>query len=154
MTSFQYRAIGSTRVNNIHHRSDIENPAQHSKERKNHASHAPFLTDEDQKSLRENDLFVSITPESEFHFGHGQTSGRQITDQTSLGVDTNWNFFFPATFSRRPVYGSSTFAQFNYHQTLETGKLPNLKSLPRRAGIRPSYPARRSVAPCAAMTSV
>lgn len=95
MTSFQYRAIGSTRVNNIHHRSDIENPAQHSKERKNHASHAPFLTDEDQKSLRENDLFVSITPESEFHFGHGQTSGRQITDQTSLGVDTNWNFFFP-----------------------------------------------------------
>lgn len=25
---------------------------------------------------------------------------------------------------QRPVYGSSTFAQFNYHQTLETGKLP------------------------------
>lgn len=55
-------------------------------------SHASFLTDEDQKTLRENDLFVSITPESEAHHGHGQTTGSQITDKASLGIDTNWTF--------------------------------------------------------------
>lgn len=52
--------------------------------------HASFLTNEDQKTLRENDLFVSITPESEAHYGHGQTTGSQITDKASLGIDTNW----------------------------------------------------------------
>lgn len=91
-------------------------------------SHASFLTDADQKALRENDLFVSITPESESHYGHGQTTGSQITDKASLGIDTNW------TFSGDILSQARLWLQHvrltNYQQTLASGKIPNANPFP------------------------
>lgn len=55
-------------------------------------SHAPYLTDADQAALRDANMGVSITPESEFHYGHGQTTGHKILPNASLGVDTNFTF--------------------------------------------------------------
>ena len=50
------------------------------------------MKDEDIHALREHDLNVSITPESEFHYGHGSLMGPFISDHASLGVDTNFTF--------------------------------------------------------------
>ncbi|EME85181.1 uncharacterized protein MYCFIDRAFT_134001 [Pseudocercospora fijiensis CIRAD86] len=55
-------------------------------------SHAPYLSEDEREWLRKRNFHVSITPESEFHYGHGQTTGHVIADQASLGVDTNFTF--------------------------------------------------------------
>lgn len=55
-------------------------------------SHGGFLTKTDQQALREHDWNISITPESEMHYGHGQVDSRFAQDQASLGIDTNWTF--------------------------------------------------------------
>lgn len=55
-------------------------------------SHAPHLSTEDMSAMRKHDIHISITPESEFHYGHGQATGHIISDQSSLGVDTNFTF--------------------------------------------------------------
>ncbi|PQE24336.1 Amidohydrolase family protein [Rutstroemia sp. NJR-2017a BVV2] len=85
-------------------------------------SHAPFLTAEDQHALREHDSFISITPESEFHFGHGQKTGHLISDQASLGIDTNWTFSGDILSQAR--LWLQTVRVTKYHKTLEGGKLP------------------------------
>ncbi|KAL4732964.1 hypothetical protein BDV11DRAFT_214594 [Aspergillus similis] len=76
-------------------------------------SHAPFLTESDQQALREHELFVSITPESE----------HKISDQACLGLDTVW------TFSGDMISQARFWLQLvrlrNYTKTLETGLLPN-----------------------------
>ncbi|KAL4936090.1 hypothetical protein BDV06DRAFT_228208 [Aspergillus oleicola] len=86
-------------------------------------SHAPFLTESDQQALREHDLFVSITPESESHYGHGQATGHKISDQACLGLDTAW------TFSGDMISQARLWLQLvrlrNYTKTLDTGLLPN-----------------------------
>ena len=55
-------------------------------------SHAGYLTTSEQKVLRDQNFNVSITPESEDHYGHGQTTGHLISDCASLGVDTSFTF--------------------------------------------------------------
>lgn len=55
-------------------------------------SHASFITPEDTKLLREADQFVSITPESEMHYGHDNEHSHEIMDQCALGVDTHFTF--------------------------------------------------------------
>ncbi|KAF2219778.1 hypothetical protein BDZ85DRAFT_298684 [Elsinoe ampelina] len=86
-------------------------------------SHASFLTDADIQALRDHDLYASITPESECHFGHGQISGKHISDQASLGIDTAW------TFSGDMITQARLWLQIvrkqNYEQTLARGLLPN-----------------------------
>ncbi|PQE32658.1 amidohydrolase family protein [Rutstroemia sp. NJR-2017a WRK4] len=86
-------------------------------------SHGPFLTEEDQLALRENDSFISITPESEMHFGHGSKTGHLISDQASLGIDTNWTFSGDILSQARLWLQTVRLTQ--YHKTLEGGKLPN-----------------------------
>lgn len=85
-------------------------------------SHAPFLTNQEQEALRKHDLFVSITPESEFHFGHGQATGRLIFDQASLGLDTNWTFSGDMLSQAR--LWLQTVRQTNFHKTLDKELLP------------------------------
>ncbi|EED12173.1 chlorohydrolase family protein, putative [Talaromyces stipitatus ATCC 10500] len=85
-------------------------------------SHAPFLTNQEQDALRKNNFFVSITPESEFHFGHGQISGRLISDQAALGLDTNWTFSGDLLSQAR--LWLQTVRQMNFHRALEKGLLP------------------------------
>ncbi|KAL4918987.1 hypothetical protein BDW62DRAFT_200385 [Aspergillus aurantiobrunneus] len=86
-------------------------------------SHSSFLTESDMRMLRKHNIFISITPESECHYGHGQTTGHQISDQASLGVDTNW------TFSGDMLGQARLWLQLvrlrNYTKTLEAGLLPN-----------------------------
>ncbi|KAL5341369.1 hypothetical protein BJX70DRAFT_386680 [Aspergillus crustosus] len=86
-------------------------------------SHAPFLTDTDKAALRAHNHFVSITPESECHYGHGQTTGHEISDHAALGVDTAW------TFSGDMLAQARLWLQLvrlrSYTKTLETGFLPN-----------------------------
>ncbi|KAM3084077.1 hypothetical protein ACMFMG_001815 [Clarireedia jacksonii] len=85
-------------------------------------SHAPYLTKEEQHALREHDSFISITPESEFHFGHGQKTGSLISDQASLGIDTNWTFSGDMLSQAR--LWLQTVRMTNFHKTLEGGKIP------------------------------
>ncbi|KAL4933000.1 uncharacterized protein BDV17DRAFT_144807 [Aspergillus undulatus] len=86
-------------------------------------SHAPFLTDSDKAALRQHDIFVSITPESECHYGQGQETGHEISDQACLGLDTVW------TFSGDMISQARLWLQLvrlrNYTKTLNTGLLPN-----------------------------
>lgn len=86
-------------------------------------SHAPFLTTDDMTALRKHNLFVSITPESECHYGHGQTTGHLISPQASLGVDTA--FTFSGDMISQARIWLQTVRNNSYHKTLRTGFIPN-----------------------------
>ncbi|KAH4268335.1 hypothetical protein HBI04_075750 [Parastagonospora nodorum] len=86
-------------------------------------SHAPFLTTDDINALRTHNLFVSITPESECHYGHGQTTGHLISSQASLGVDTA--FTFSGDMLSQARMWLQTVRNNSYHKTLHTGLIPN-----------------------------
>ena len=55
-------------------------------------SHASFLTAEGAQLLRSTNQYISITPESEMHYGHGQPTGHLVQDQASIGVDTHFAY--------------------------------------------------------------
>ncbi|KAJ3571688.1 hypothetical protein NPX13_g5293 [Xylaria arbuscula] len=55
-------------------------------------SHGPGLTVASANLLRSTNQFLSITPESEMHYGHGHTYSHHILDQAALGVDTHLTF--------------------------------------------------------------
>lgn len=55
-------------------------------------SHASFMSQEDIKLLRDANQYVSITPESEMHYGHDHEHNHKIMDQCALGVDTHFTF--------------------------------------------------------------
>lgn len=86
-------------------------------------SHAGYLTDEEAQTLRDHDHYISITPESEFHHGHGQKTGRLISDHASLGCDGNWTYSGDILGQAR--LWLQTVRHTNYLRTLEKGVLPN-----------------------------
>ena len=86
-------------------------------------SHAGYLSDEETKALRDNDLYISITPESEFHHGHGQKTGRFVSDHASLGCDGNWTYSGDILGQAR--LWLQTVRHTSYLNTLEKGYLPN-----------------------------
>ncbi|KAG4432538.1 hypothetical protein IFR05_011973 [Cadophora sp. M221] len=55
-------------------------------------SHASGLTEADATLLRRHNQFISITPESEHHYGHDHDRSYTIQDQAALGVDTHFTF--------------------------------------------------------------
>ncbi len=55
-------------------------------------SHASFLTARGPKLLRQTDQHISITAESEMHYGHLHPTSHLILDQASLGVNTHFTF--------------------------------------------------------------
>ncbi|KAF2145836.1 uncharacterized protein K452DRAFT_284219 [Aplosporella prunicola CBS 121167] len=55
-------------------------------------SHASYLTPEDAALLRTHNHYISTTPESEMHYGHGHESTDLAADQAALGVDTHFTF--------------------------------------------------------------
>ncbi|KAI2628447.1 amidohydrolase [Hypoxylon sp. NC1633] len=55
-------------------------------------SHSSFLTARGAQLLRETNQHISITAESEMHYGHVHQSSHLILDQASLGVDTHFTF--------------------------------------------------------------
>ena len=85
-------------------------------------SHCGLGTQDDWKAVREHDWNVSITPESEYLYGHGNQTTRFILDQASLGVDTNWTFSGDILGQAR-LWLQST-RNTSYNKTLNTGKIP------------------------------
>ncbi|KAH8594974.1 hypothetical protein B0O99DRAFT_513198 [Bisporella sp. PMI_857] len=55
-------------------------------------SHASYLSTRDGALLRSTNKHISITPESEMHYGHLHPTSHLILDQASLGVDTHFTF--------------------------------------------------------------
>ncbi|PKS08471.1 hypothetical protein jhhlp_004854 [Lomentospora prolificans] len=55
-------------------------------------SHASFISHTGYQLLRQTNQYVSITPESELHYGHGHPKSHLIQDQAALGVDTHFTF--------------------------------------------------------------
>ena len=55
-------------------------------------SHASFLTYRGASLLRSTNQHISITPESEMHYGHTHPHSHLIQDQAALGVDTHFTF--------------------------------------------------------------
>ncbi|OJJ98387.1 hypothetical protein ASPACDRAFT_44890 [Aspergillus aculeatus ATCC 16872] len=55
-------------------------------------SHASFLTGEGASLLRSTNQYISITPESEMHYGHDHPHSHLIQDQAALGVDTHFTY--------------------------------------------------------------
>ncbi|KAH2770836.1 hypothetical protein KXW10_005937 [Aspergillus fumigatus] len=55
-------------------------------------SHASYLTVKDAELLRSTNQYISITGESERHYGHDHPSSPYIMDQSSLGIDTHFTY--------------------------------------------------------------
>lgn len=55
-------------------------------------SHGSFITANDAQLLRSANQYLSITPESEMHYGHTHPHSYQIMDQAALGVDTHFTY--------------------------------------------------------------
>lgn len=55
-------------------------------------SHASFLTARGATLLRSTDQYLSITPESEMHYGHTHPHSYITQDQAALGVDTHFTY--------------------------------------------------------------
>ncbi|KAB8220981.1 amidohydrolase family protein [Aspergillus novoparasiticus] len=55
-------------------------------------SHASFITGEGVSLLRSTNQYISITPESEMHYGHDHPHNHLVQDQGSLGVDTHFTY--------------------------------------------------------------
>lgn len=55
-------------------------------------SHGSGITPADAELLKSTNQFLSITPESEMHYGHGHTFSHRAHAQAALGVDTHLTF--------------------------------------------------------------
>ena len=55
-------------------------------------SHASYMTVQDAALLRSTNQYISITAESERHYGHGDPSSPYIMDHASLGIDTHFTY--------------------------------------------------------------
>ncbi|KAK7537510.1 amidohydrolase family protein [Phyllosticta citribraziliensis] len=55
-------------------------------------SHASYITPDDAVLLRKYNHYISTTPESEMHYGHGHEYSALIQDQAALGVDTHFTY--------------------------------------------------------------
>ncbi|KAK8169155.1 amidohydrolase [Phyllosticta citrichinensis] len=55
-------------------------------------SHASYITPDDAVLLRKYNHYISTTPESEMHYGHGHEYNALIQDQAALGIDTHFTY--------------------------------------------------------------
>lgn len=55
-------------------------------------SHGSFLTARGLQLLRSTNQYMSITPESEMHYGHMHPHSHMAQDQAAIGVDTHFTF--------------------------------------------------------------
>ena len=85
-------------------------------------SHCGLGTQHEWDTTRKHNWNISITPESEYHYGHGNQTTRFILDQASLGVDTNWTFSGDILNQARLWLQSTRNASYN--KTIDTGKIP------------------------------
>ncbi|KAL7627117.1 hypothetical protein AAE478_003893 [Parahypoxylon ruwenzoriense] len=85
-------------------------------------SHGSFISPTEYGLLKEYNVYVSITPESEMHFGHTNYESDLIMDQAALGVDTH------ATYSGDMVTQARLWLQSvrlrSYRNLLDHWKIP------------------------------
>jgi cytosine/adenosine deaminase-related metal-dependent hydrolase len=55
-------------------------------------AHASYQTSVDEQLIRQYNHFISITPESEMHYGHLHPHSHLVMDQAALGIDTHFTF--------------------------------------------------------------
>ncbi|EXM17954.1 Metal-dependent hydrolase, composite domain superfamily [Fusarium oxysporum f. sp. vasinfectum] len=86
-------------------------------------SHASFLSPADAALLRKHNHYVSITPESEMHYGHGHPNTPFIQDQSALGIDSAFTFSADIVTQAR-IWLQATRRKF-FMRTLEGWKIPS-----------------------------
>ncbi|KAH6690371.1 amidohydrolase [Plectosphaerella plurivora] len=85
-------------------------------------SHASFIPTDEYELLRQTDQHVSITPESEMHYGHLHPTAHLIMDQASLGVDTH--FTFSTDILTQARLWLQRVRAILYNTPLEEGRIP------------------------------
>ncbi|KAG7284786.1 hypothetical protein NEMBOFW57_009398 [Staphylotrichum longicolle] len=85
-------------------------------------SHASFLTPTGADLLRSTNQYISITPESEMHYGQTHPVSYSIQDQASLGVDTHITFSTDILTQSRIWLQQARYER--YLDVLEQDKLP------------------------------
>ncbi|KAB2571020.1 5-methylthioadenosine/S-adenosylhomocysteine deaminase [Lasiodiplodia theobromae] len=85
-------------------------------------SHGSFLSPADAALLRQHDRHVSITPESEMHYGHDHPATAHVMDQAALGVDTH--FTFSSDILTQTRLWLQTVRRGAYRRTLEGWAIP------------------------------
>lgn len=85
-------------------------------------SHASFLTPAGADLLRSTNQHISITPESEMHYGQGHPVSYNIQDQASLGIDTHITFSTDILTQARIWLQQTRYER--YLDTLKQTKLP------------------------------
>ncbi|KAJ7479285.1 hypothetical protein FB451DRAFT_1451245 [Mycena latifolia] len=86
-------------------------------------AHASSLNPTEARLLREFNQYISITPESEMHYGHGHRASYLIQDQAALGVDTHFTFSIDIIGQMR-IWLQSTRLGL-YQETLDRFKIPS-----------------------------
>ncbi|KAJ7301666.1 amidohydrolase family protein [Mycena albidolilacea] len=86
-------------------------------------AHASAINPTEARLLRQFNQYVSITPESEMHYGHGHRSSYLIQDQAALGVDTHFTFSIDMIGQMR-IWLQSTRLGL-YQETLDRFKIPS-----------------------------
>ncbi|KAF8145423.1 hypothetical protein K438DRAFT_1735470 [Mycena galopus ATCC 62051] len=86
-------------------------------------AHASSLTPVEARLLRRFNQYISITPESEMHYGHGDRGSYLIQDQASLGIDTQFTFSVDIIGQMR-IWLQSTRLGL-YQETLNRFKIPS-----------------------------
>lgn len=86
-------------------------------------SHASYLTADDLVLLRAHNHYISTTPESEMHYGHGHDDTPLAQDQAALGVDTHFTFATDIVTQAR-LWLQSTRLRF-FRRTLQDWRLPS-----------------------------
>jgi len=85
-------------------------------------SHASFLTPEGADLLRSTNQYISITPESEMHYGQTHPVSYGIQDQASLGIDTHITFSTDILTQARIWLQQARYER--YLDVLDQGKVP------------------------------
>ncbi|ORX97043.1 amidohydrolase family protein [Basidiobolus meristosporus CBS 931.73] len=86
-------------------------------------SHASYITPQEIELLRKANQYISITSESEMHYGHGHPYSYSIQDQGSLGIDTH--FTFSSDIITQMRMNMQTTRLTMYKMTIEQGHLPS-----------------------------
>lgn len=86
-------------------------------------SHASGITPYSANLLRATDQYISITPESEMHYGHLHPTSHLIADQAALGVDTHFTFSTDILTQARLWLQSARLTM--YTDTINRWQIPN-----------------------------
>lgn len=85
-------------------------------------SHASYIGPDDVTLLRQHNHYISTTPESEMHYGHGHADTPLAQDQAALGVDTHFTYSTDMVGQAR-LWLQSTRLKF-FGQTLQDWRIP------------------------------